>query len=284
MPTGHLGETTTDPKGNTVTKVYDRNGRPYQVKSGADTTTYAYFANGNRQSMTYPNGVVAQYTYYADNRLHTLANKHGNTYLSTFNYAYDGNGNMLAKLELKGTTSYVYDVVNRLKKVTEPDGRVTQYTFDAAGNRLTETVTVNNSDTITEYDYNNQCRLISTVETSDDAEKTTGFEYDNNGSQISRLVSTISDASGDAGLSLVQPGTGTEDGVTFEVSAYDPFGRLVSVQNDNYVASYRYNAEGLRIAKDVTSGGVTTSMRFLYEGGYVTLELDGAGADSLYKS
>jgi len=28
------------------------------------------------------------------------------TYLSTFNYAYDVNGNMTAKLELKGGTDY----------------------------------------------------------------------------------------------------------------------------------------------------------------------------------
>jgi len=34
--------------------------------------------------------VTAQYAYYADNRLHTLANMINSTYLSTFNYAYDG--------------------------------------------------------------------------------------------------------------------------------------------------------------------------------------------------
>jgi len=41
--------------------------------------------------------------------------------------------------------------MGRLKKVTEPGSKVTDYTFDAAGNRLTQAVTVNNSST-TQYD------------------------------------------------------------------------------------------------------------------------------------
>jgi len=44
--------------------------------------------------------------------------------------------------------------LGRVSSVTEPDGRVTEYEFDAAGNRLTETVTVNNSVTTTSYAYN----------------------------------------------------------------------------------------------------------------------------------
>ena len=63
--------------------------------------------------------------------------------------------------------------VKRLKKVTEPDDRVShvyvRYRRKPVRN-LSETVTVNNSDTITEYYYNNQGRLVGTVETSDDAE------------------------------------------------------------------------------------------------------------------
>ena len=252
------------------------------MKSGADTTTYSYFANGNRESMAYPNGVVAEYTYYADNRLHTLANRSGNTLLSTFNYAYDGNGNMLTKLENKGTTEYDYDVLGRLEQVTEPDGKVTAYAFDAAGNRTTETVTVDNSVTITEYNYNEQNRLLSAVETSDEAEKTTSFQYDNNGNEISRLVSTISDGNASPGYGLSQPGVGAEDEIAFELSGYDAFGRLVSVFNDNYAASYKYNADGLRSSKTVTEDGVTSTTKYLYNSGCIVLELDGTGAQTAF--
>jgi len=232
--------------------------------------------------MAYPNGVVAEYTYYADNRLHTLANKLGNTLLSTFNYAYDGNGNMLTKLEIKGATAYVYDVLGRLEQVTEPDGKETAYTFDATGNRLTETVTVDNSVTTTAYNYSEHGRLLSAVESSDEAEKTTSFQYDNNGNEISRLVSTISDGNASPGYVLSQPGASTEDEITFEISGYNAFGRLVSVNNDKYKARYTYNADGLRASKTVTEDGVTSTTMFLYNSGYIVLELDGAGEQAAF--
>jgi len=279
---GHLGLKITDPKGNITEEEYDRAGRLYRVRSGADTTEYTYFANGNRKSMAYPNGVVAEYTYYADNRLHTLANKKGNTFLSTFNYAYDGNGNMAAKLELKGMTTYAYDALGRLKQVVEPDGRQTAYTFDAAGNRLAEAVTVDNSVTTTWYAYNEQNRLLSTVEVSGGAEKTTAFQYDNNGNEISRLVSTISDGSPSPGFALSRAGAGSGDEITFEISGYDAYGRLVSVYNDNYAASYTYNHDGLRASKSVTEDGAASTTKFLYNSGYIALELDGAGAQTAF--
>ena len=147
--------------------------------------------------------------------------------------------------------------------MVEPNGKATQYTFDTAGNRLTETITINNSDTITAYSYNNQSRLVSTAETANGDKKITEFRYDNNGSQISKLVSTISGATGSEGWSLKQPGTGTEEEVTFEISVYDVFARLVSVQNDNYIARYKYNADGLRTSKTVTQGETTGSSTYV---------------------
>ena len=232
--------------------------------------------------MAYPNGDTTQYTYYADNRLNTLANLRGGAYLSTFNYAYDGAGNMVAKLELKGTTSYVYDALGRIATVTEPDGKVAGYNYDAAGNRLTETVTLNNSVTITGYDYDEQGRLISSVETSDDAEKTTEFHYDNNGNQISRLVSVISDPDGSPAFGLSQPGEGTGDEITYELNSYDEFGQLITSQSNLYTATYAYNADGLRVSKEVVKDGIPTTTKFLYEGGNITLELDGAGNQTAY--
>ena len=74
----------------------------------------------------------------------------------------------------------------------------------------------------------------------------------------------------------------TGDEITFEVSGYDAQGRLVSVYNDNYTVSYTYNHDGLRASKTVTENGATTVTKFLYNSGYIALELDGAGAQTAY--
>ena len=55
--------------------------------------------------------------------------------------AYNGAGNMTAKADVKGTTSYTYTSIGQLATVTEPSGRKTTYTYDLAGNRETETAT-----------------------------------------------------------------------------------------------------------------------------------------------
>lgn len=50
---------------------------------------------------------------------------------------------IFATVSVAGTILYQYDSLNRLIKATYPDGTVIQYTYDAAGNRLTKTVCQN---------------------------------------------------------------------------------------------------------------------------------------------
>ncbi|NLN48155.1 MAG: RHS repeat protein, partial [Clostridiales bacterium] len=63
---GETAERTTDPKGNVTTKIYDRAGRLKAVIDGdissTDITTYEYYANGSRLSVTYPTGIKEEYT------------------------------------------------------------------------------------------------------------------------------------------------------------------------------------------------------------------------------
>ena len=68
------------------------------------------------------------------------------------------------------------------------------------------------------------------------------------------------------------------------VSGYDSFGRLVSINNDNYTAAYAYNPDGLRVLKSVTENGITISTRYSFEGGNITLELDSAGNQTAYNA
>ena len=72
---GYLAEKSTDPKGNMTTKVYDNAGRLKYVVDGDEKSTvyteYNYYANGNRESVVYPNGSKEVYTYYKNNLLWT---------------------------------------------------------------------------------------------------------------------------------------------------------------------------------------------------------------------
>ncbi len=284
VPTYYVGETTTDPKGNISTKVFDRTGRLSQVKVGSDTTSYTYLANGNRESMTYPNGIVAEYTYYADNRLHTLANKQGVNIIEAFSYAYDAAGNLQTKLDAKGTTSYTYDELNRLESVTEPGGKVTEYTFDAAGNRTSEEVTEASTQILTNYTYDELNRLIDTDEIlSSSANKVTSYYYDANGNMTGSQVETVTDydAANVASLSIFVLGKDAPDDGT-ALYEYDAYSRMISVYEGEYVMRNTYNGDGLRVKKEVTQEGETETTQYLYDYDKVVLETDGNGAQTAY--
>ena len=121
----------------------------------------------------------------------------------------------MTKLELKGTTSYVYDTLGRLASVTEPGGKLTEYKFDRAGNRLTQTATDGSDVTITSYDYDERVRLMEDVEAGVDEEKTTSYVYDPNENMLSKMTETIADDTGSTTLGLGSPGISAGDEITF---------------------------------------------------------------------
>ncbi|MEL4106285.1 kelch repeat-containing protein [Oscillospiraceae bacterium WX1] len=280
IPTGCIGEVTTDGKGNVNTKIFDKAGRLSQIKVGSATTTYAYFDNGNRQSLTYPNGLTAEYTYYADNRLHTLANKNsGGAIINAYNYAYDGNGNLVTKLDNSGTTTYVYDDLNRLSSVTVPGGKVTTYTFDAAGNRAAQQVTDNGSVTNTMYTYNAQNQLLSAADIINGKTTTTSYCYDNNGNTVSSREETTDVTSGEGSVGLTVTGSDTSK---YTLNTYDVFNQLVTTKDQDSTSTFTYNGDGLRVGKTVTKDNTTTTTKFVYEYDKVVLELDGSGNQTAY--
>jgi RHS repeat-associated protein len=91
--------------------------------SSQPNENYAYDAVGNRTS----SHLSASYNYQPFNRL-------SNT--SSASYSYDANGNLISKLEAGGTTLYSWDLENRLKQVTLPNGTTVAYKYDALGRRI----------------------------------------------------------------------------------------------------------------------------------------------------
>jgi YD repeat-containing protein len=90
LPAGYYAETTTDYKANVTKKVYDKVGRIYQVTADGKTTTYDYYSNGNKKSVTSPDNTKQEYTYYKDNLLYTFVTKKPDSSIMDFySYTYD---------------------------------------------------------------------------------------------------------------------------------------------------------------------------------------------------
>ncbi|MEM8721924.1 MAG: RHS repeat-associated core domain-containing protein [Cyanobacteria bacterium P01_G01_bin.39] len=131
--------------------------------------TYVYDAAGNR-TQTIVNGVTENYSTNNLNQYQSAG---------TTIYNYDLDGNLTSKTEGNKTWAYSYDVNNRLVEVIDSDNNLTQYEYDAFGNR---TATIYNGqrteylidpfgygDVIAEYDgdgnlianYNHGIGLVS---------------------------------------------------------------------------------------------------------------------------
>ncbi|MCX7746261.1 MAG: right-handed parallel beta-helix repeat-containing protein [Clostridia bacterium] len=272
-------ERSTDPKGNITTKAYDPVGRLYIVADGsnidtANKTVYSYDDKGNRTSVTYPDGSKEVYTYYADNLLETLKNfkKSIPTPMDEYSYKYDAAHNQIEKREkinggIERVTSYSYDEFNRLKVVDEPaanavNRKITTYTYDASGNRKTETVTEpGKPEILNTYVYNDQNRLTSVENRENNVIKeVTYFYYDNNGNQTSVKKSVYTN--------------GVEGPLTeITVNVYDDLNRLTSSEAGGKTATYTYNPDGLRDSKNLDNKTTV----YIYEHDKVVLETDGAG-------
>ena len=271
---GLYSETTEDFKNNLTERIFDKAGRLYKVTADGKTTTYEYNENGSRKSVKYDDGAKEEYTYFKDGLNKTLVNKKADgSIIDSYSYTYDRAHNQTSKTDSKGVTNYEYDSLNRLEKTVEPNGRTTSYTFDKAGNRLTETVMSGATSVTTTYTYNEQNRLVSTVKQSGSQTATDKYMYDNNGNTISKTTETVKPVEPDVtgGFSLGKAGEST----TSEVTNYrfDVWNQLVKTVTGQKTVTYSYNGEGYRVSK--TENG--QNINYLYEGDKVILETDGAG-------
>jgi RHS repeat-associated protein len=275
FPSG-LSETYTyDPVGNLQTKT-DRKGQ---------TLSYGHDQLYRLVSKTYPDGTGESYTYDNDSRLTKVVDSTG-TYQFTFDnvgrliatntqysflpsrtftnsYSYDAASNRVGFTDPEGgSTTYGYDVLNRLQTLTPPSaftagaaGASFGFNYDPLGRRtsLTRPNGVNTS-----YSYDNLSRLLSvlhqsggntidgasykldaagnrTAKTDQYAQVTTNYNYD----QLYQLLSA------------------TRGGTTVESYTYDAVGNRLSALNSSgwtYDASneltstpngsYTYDANG----------------------------------------
>ncbi len=280
---GYVGEKSIDSKGNEALKVNDKAGRLKVVKSDSETTgtVYQYDGNGNRTSVTYENGAKEVYTYYDDNLLATLTN-YGTTgnIIESYQYTYDAAHNQKTKVDAKGTTSYTYDTLNRLIKVLEPiglGGKLTEYGYDKAGNRLTERIINGSQTTLTMYAYDERNRLLTTtLQTPTGSREISKYVYDNNGNTLQKTKETTkkADPLEKPSFSMFIIGqTDNEFSRSMVINEYNSFNQLVTTKTGAQIANYVYKGEGRRVQKSIN--GQATN--YLYEYDKVVLETDGKG-------
>ena len=144
--------TLTDSSG-TITYTYNSVNLVSRItEPGGNATTFAYDADNNRTSTSYPNSVVQTAAFDMANQLTRIEGKKGLSVLTRFVYTYTRPGTT-ADTGLRQTvtdpygakTTYTYDQLDRLTRArtTNSAGSQTadyQYGYDKANNRTSEVV------------------------------------------------------------------------------------------------------------------------------------------------
>jgi len=194
---------------------------------GHVTSITAYNAHGQPLTIVDPNGLTTTLTYDERQRL-----KSRNVGGEITSYDYDGVG-QLRKVTLPDASflSYTYDDAHRLKGVNDNLGNSIAYTLDAMGNRKKEEVfdPVNTLAQTRSRVFNNLNQLFQEIGAQN---QTTQYGYDNQGNITS----------------IDGPLAGTVD-VT--VNAYDALNRLIRVTDPNQ-GQTQYAYDGLDQLTSVT--------------------------------
>jgi RHS repeat-associated protein len=248
----------TDPLGNVTSFTYDGSGNVLTSTDAASkVTTFTYDGQNHLLTTTDALGNVTTRTYDTNGNLLTLTDSAGNKTAWT----YDANSQPLTETLPNGGVNTFIFTSGRLAQLSDPNGVVTQwsydtdgrvvytldsqgnktsFTYDAVGNQLTATNPLSQAVTRT-YDARN--RLVTQT---DAAGAVTGYGYDNNNNLL-----TVTDPLG-------KVTTNAYDADDRLLSVTDPLGHKVSRTYDaagepktatdaaGDVIQYQYDADGRR--------------------------------------
>ncbi|HEX9061530.1 MAG TPA: RHS repeat-associated core domain-containing protein, partial [Clostridia bacterium] len=192
------------------------------------------------------------YVYDSRNRLTEVIKYNTDNTKNITQYKYDAAGNktymytgLSAEVETNtdtdfAVTSYLYNYLNQMVSMTDPQQRTITYKYDLAGN----VIKANDRMGIeTTYAYNSFGELIDKKATKDGTSKEVTFEYDLTGKRI---------------IMVDESGT-----TNFE---YDDIGRLITETAGSIVKSYGYDADGNRKTFTlIKSGSSVLSQSYDYD-------------------
>ena len=260
-----------------VSYAYDEANRLLSVTDAlaVKTASYDYFDIGALKTVTNPNGITAHRTLDTLNRLDLLQYKKNSTIvLSSLDYTYDVKSNVTQLVRndtgaggTSKTFSFGYDNISRLTSANYAGNETVSYTYDKAGNRLTQVSSIDGTTTYTVATDSNQLTYRSLVPEDTDF-STMSYTYDAEGKLTQRSEGTDSDAfSYGFGMQLTQIQKTRAGTVSQTLSyAYDGGGQRVKVTDSqgtryflydglmpvleldaskNITASYLYGANGV---------------------------------------
>jgi RHS repeat-associated protein len=232
-----------DQAGNVTHNDYDLPGRLIATTkaygtANASRTTYTYYADGTKQTVTDPRGNTTTYTYDAAGRLITVTDAANNQ----TQYGYDDAGNRISITDANGhTTQFQYDCRKRLVKTIYADSTSTTYSYDNPGNLTGMTDQAGNTVQYT-YDAANQLSSVIQVNHPNPAHNTTAYGYDNNGN-----LTAVTDDNGHSTATVFNvlnelTSTTLPDGALTQTRTYDLAGNLLTLDNFNgKTTAYAYD-------------------------------------------
>jgi RHS repeat-associated protein len=261
--------TATDPLGNVTTNTYDAKGNllttttpsPDGVHPGSKTTfTYDTGGKGLLTQIVDPLNNSTTIAYTAVGLIDNISDANG----KVTKYTYDARGNRLSVAQdytgLDLVTSFTYDARNRLTQIIYPDQTTTTYHYENTRGRLDKVTDQNGK--ITQYAYDDADRLISVTDAQTPTAGVTTYAYD-----TENLLTSITDA-----LGRVTRFDYTSDGwlqdtyfpppaggaTPTESYGYDQVGHLTSVYSRNAQnVSYAYDDVERLVYKQDPAGNTT---------------------------
>ncbi len=223
-----------------------------QVAGGQPrAVAYTYTVDGNRASVTYPDGSVVSYGYTGRNQISGIND--GGTQL--VGYSYNLNGDRIQKALNNGTsTEYTFDDASRLTGLTDKKGATTllttAYTLNAVGNRtakaqdgVNETYSFDNIDQVSGVSYSGTATAARTV----------AYNYDATGNRTSVIDNGATSTYSANNLNQYSSVTSASSAVTN--LGYDSNGNLI---NGGTLQSglFFYDAQN-RLTRAIVSGNTT---------------------------
>ncbi|HEX9891808.1 MAG TPA: RHS repeat-associated core domain-containing protein, partial [Actinomycetota bacterium] len=261
----------TYPDGTVVSLTYDLDSRLDVVTTGTQVTDHAWDAAGNLTQVTLPNATVEARSYDRAGRLTQVAHTGASGALSTYDYTLDQTGNPSAVQSPEGRITYGYDQLDRLTEACygaacPTAGERIAYSYDAVGNRTTETRTPGGTTT---YAYDAADQLTSAT-TSGPLGGTTSYAFDQNGNQIQAGGRTFT-------YDLANRLVSTTEGATTTAYEYDGAGKRLEATTGTQSTAYTWDPNAsLPLLVRESEGAGTLLRRYVYGADLVSQTTPGA--------